>query len=231
MTGDTQLHSIRAHGGQPTCFRITGVPSHWGTDELEERLKSIDPDIDLTNVDLSKFPACSYWTKTSTTLLRLNRNTIYFDGWKQSEEKQILFREQGRTVRLNIDKDFYGLTPLNNPKIPITAEFVPLHTLKYQLADISSIIAITGLAGHAFGSWQNRGTDAMWLYDFLPEQFESARIMTYGYNSSLLEPNGARLTDHIKNFTEELCNARYDCPVCSKVRQLYTLDCYADHPL
>jgi hypothetical protein len=128
VAGDTQRHSIRAHGSQPTCFRITGVPSHWGTDELEEKLKSIDPDINLTNVDLSKFPACSYWTKTSTALLRLNRNTIYFDGWKQSEEKQILFREQGRTVRLNMDKDFYGLTPLNNPKIPITAEFVPLHT-------------------------------------------------------------------------------------------------------
>jgi hypothetical protein len=54
----------------------------------------------------------------------------------------------------------------------------------------------------------------MWLYDFLPEHFENARIMTYGYNSSLLEPNGAWLSDHRKMFIEELQNARVDCPVC-----------------
>jgi hypothetical protein len=55
----------------------------------------------------------------------------------------------------------------------------------------------------------------MWLYDFLPEHFKSARIMTYGYNGSLQEPNGARLTDHRKSFMEELQNARVDCAVCS----------------
>jgi len=85
--------------------------------------------------------------------------------------------------------------------------------LSVQVTDIPSIIAITGLAGHAFGSWQSRRTHAMWLYDFLPKQFDNARIMTYGYNSSLLEPNGARLTDHIRDFTEKLRNARFDCPV------------------
>jgi hypothetical protein len=53
----------------------------------------------------------------------------------------------------------------------------------------------------------------MWLYDFLPKHFESARIMTYGYNSSLLKPNGARLSDHRKSFMEVLRNARIDCPV------------------
>ncbi|KAA8895135.1 hypothetical protein FN846DRAFT_785438, partial [Sphaerosporella brunnea] len=73
------------------------------------------------------------------------------------------------------------------------------------------IIAITGLAGHAFGSWQNRETQAMWLHDFLPGHFENARIMTYGYNSSLLEPNGANLTDHRRGFIQELYNARVDC--------------------
>jgi hypothetical protein len=81
-----------------------------------------------------------------------------------------------------------------------------------------SIIAITGLAGHAFGSWQNRETHAMWLYDFLPKHFTSVRIMTYGYNSNLLEPNGARLTDHKKRFLQELSNARTDCPVSSDMR-------------
>ncbi|KAF8540313.1 hypothetical protein BDD12DRAFT_33818 [Trichophaea hybrida] len=176
-----------------TCYRITGIPSHWGKNELQQKLAEIARDINLENIELSIFRTCCYFTKTQTALLRLKSSTTYFEWWKQSKES---FLEQGRTVRLNIDKQFYGLTPLNNPNEPITAD----------------IIAITGLAGHAFGSWQNRSTHEMWLYDYLPEQFESARIMTYGYNSSLLEPNGARLTDHRKDFMEKLCNARFDCP-------------------
>jgi hypothetical protein len=44
-----------------------------------------------------------------------------------------------------------------------------------------SVIAVTGLAGHAFGSWRNRETQAMWLRDFLPKDVRNIRIMTYGY--------------------------------------------------
>jgi len=53
----------------------------------------------------------------------------------------------------------------------------------------------------------------MWLRDFLPEHFPNARIMTYGYDSSLKHPNGANLTDYRRNFIECLQNARRDCLV------------------
>ena len=81
------------------------------------------------------------------------------------------------------------------------------------------MIAITGLGGHAFGSWRGRAsTDRpidrpMWLRDFLPVNFANIRIMTYGYDSSLKNPNGANLTDYRRNFRECLQNARRDCPV------------------
>jgi len=83
-----------------------------------------------------------------------------------------------------------------------------------------SVIAITGLGGHAFGSWRSRASATrpidrpMWLHDFLPEHFPDSRIMTYGYDSSLRNPNGANLTDYRRNFAECLRNARRDCPVC-----------------
>lgn len=35
-----------------------------------------------------------------------------------------------------------------------------------------SIIAVTGLAGHAFGSWRSRGSPRMWLRDLLPKDIE-----------------------------------------------------------
>jgi hypothetical protein len=112
------------HAGKPTCFRITGIPLNWHNNELKEAFR----DVDLEGVELSIFPACS--TKTQTALLRLDQKIAYFEGWKQSQEKQLPFKEQGRTKRLNIDKDFYGLTPLNSPDAPITAELVSLHVLE-----------------------------------------------------------------------------------------------------
>jgi hypothetical protein len=48
-----------------------------------------------------------------------------------------------------------------------------------------SIIAVTGLAGHAFGSWKSRGEQQMWLRDFLPNAIKTARIFTYGYDTKL----------------------------------------------
>jgi hypothetical protein len=55
-----------------------------------------------------------------------------------------------------------------------------------------SIIAITGLAGHAIGSW-TMPNGRMWLRDVLPDDVPNARILTYGYDS--------RLADSIRPFS------------------------------
>ncbi|KAL7918158.1 putative ankyrin repeat protein [Trichoderma austrokoningii] len=70
-------------------------------------------------------------------------------------------------TRLLVDEDFFGLTPLATP-------------LK-----VRHIIAVTGLAGHAFGSWKAIGEPDMWLRDFLPPSVPNARIMIYGYDTKL----------------------------------------------
>jgi hypothetical protein len=83
-----------------------------------------------------------------------------------------------------------------------------------------SLIAITGLSGHAFGSWRSRVRiigrpldRPMWLRDFLPERFPQTRIMTYGYDSSLSKPTGYNLLDYARGFEQSIMNARRDCPV------------------
>ena len=84
---------------------------------------------------------------------------------------------------------------------------------------IHSVIAITGLGGHAFGSWRSRiSTECpldrpMWLRDYLPKRFPNARVMTYGYDSSLRESNGANITDYRRGFIQCLRNSRRRCPV------------------
>ncbi|KAF8542620.1 hypothetical protein BDD12DRAFT_802693 [Trichophaea hybrida] len=72
----------------------------------------------------------------------------------------------GGTCPLATDSHFDDLTPLNTPD--------------------DNIVAVTGLAGHAYGSWRNRKTHQMWLKDFLPHDIKNVRIMSYGYNSNLV---------------------------------------------
>ncbi|KAF8242573.1 hypothetical protein K440DRAFT_481581, partial [Wilcoxina mikolae CBS 423.85] len=71
------------------------------------------------------------------------------------------------------------------------------------------IVAVTGLAGHAFGSWRSRQTHRMWLKDFLPKDLKNIRIMTYGYDSRLAgAKTNSRLIDYRRNFLQQLENAR-----------------------
>ena len=75
---------------------------------------------------------------------------------------------------------------------------------------LHSIIAITGLAGHAIGSWTNPASGRMWLRDDLPEDVPNARILTYGYASQLAGSNLSRssLQDLANRFITNLVDMR-----------------------
>lgn len=67
-----------------------------------------------------------------------------------------------------------------------------------------SIIAITGLDGHAYGSWRGKGNlGRMWLRHFLSQDLPYCRTMTYGYNSKL----SARGIDTIMDYSRGLMEA------------------------
>lgn len=79
---------------------------------------------------------------------------------------------------------------------------------------LSSVIAISGLGGHAFGSFKERDGEHMWLRDALPYRVTGednrplARVMVYGYDSSLpqsesfqnLEDLGTALHTHLRRL-------------------------------
>ncbi|KAF8849682.1 hypothetical protein BDZ45DRAFT_555301, partial [Acephala macrosclerotiorum] len=48
-----------------------------------------------------------------------------------------------------------------------------------------SCIAISGLGGHAFGSFKDRAGPYMWLRDSLPSDLPGARVILYGYDTQL----------------------------------------------
>jgi hypothetical protein len=110
----------RTSHNQPTCFRISGIPSDWCTNNLEQALQAIDPELVLTDVELSELiPAC--YGSTQTALLSLDSYTTYFRSFERNEERHKVIQKNGQ-VRLVIDKHFYDLTPMNRPTEPIVAE-------------------------------------------------------------------------------------------------------------
>jgi hypothetical protein len=68
-----------------------------------------------------------------------------------------------------VDKDFIGFTPLCDP----------------EDANVD-IIAVTGLGGHALGSFRSADGLSVWLRDFAPEDIPRARFITYGYDTAVV---------------------------------------------
>ncbi|KAF2175380.1 hypothetical protein K469DRAFT_68283 [Zopfia rhizophila CBS 207.26] len=105
---------------------------------------------------------------------------------------------------LELDKDFIGFTPLNEASCNASAD----------------IVAITGLAGHAFGSWAH-SPHKMWLRDYLPRDIQNqARILIYGYESQLQGGIVAKsiISDYSTSFCRNLMDIRTYAP--SKNRPL-----------
>lgn len=64
----------------------------------------------------------------------------------------------------------------------------------------------------------------MWLRDFLPEHVPNARILTYGYNSTLLKNNStASILEFSQNFLEALNTARAEDEVIETLSLRYLI--------
>ncbi|KAK0627856.1 hypothetical protein B0T14DRAFT_423330, partial [Immersiella caudata] len=101
---------------------------------------------------------------------------------------------------LSLDDGFFGVTTLFAPP------------LEHHKVDI---IAISGLGGHAFGSFKQRGGEHMWLRDALPHHITHvtqegdhkpcSRVIIYGYDSSLPQSRSAQnLEDLATSFHNSL---------------------------
>ena len=79
-----------------------------------------------------------------------------------------------------------------------------VRSYKELTTEFCSIVAVTGLAGHAFGSWKSHTQHhQMWLRDFLPVDLQDSnvRILTFGYNSGLRDSTS---TSSLQDFSRQL---------------------------
>ncbi len=128
---------------------------------------------------------------------------------------------QSQTDWIKLDSHFEGLTPLNSfPKRES-------HRLEYVYGpgrgaslntELSSVVALSGLGGHAFTSFKPRGEDFMWLRDTLPADLPGTQIWLYGYDSKLTASQSFQdLTGLASTFRRVLVSARRKYNVSSLV--------------
>ncbi|KAH9869852.1 hypothetical protein J1614_006772 [Plenodomus biglobosus] len=96
---------------------------------------------------------------------------------------------------ISFDQYFFGFTQLYTPKLDVRIT--------------ADIIAITGLDGHAYGSWRSKGASRrMWLREFLRTDLPCCRTMIYGYNSKLSSDGIDTIMDYGRGLLEELKKVR-----------------------
>lgn len=91
-----------------------------------------------------------------------------------------------------LDSEFIGLTPLSSP----------------ENANVD-IVAITGLGGHALGSFRSTDGASVWLRDFAPSDIPSARLITYGYHTKVVDSHSNQGVDDLgRTLLGDLANFR-----------------------
>ncbi|KIM98677.1 hypothetical protein OIDMADRAFT_31451 [Oidiodendron maius Zn] len=92
---------------------------------------------------------------------------------------------------LAIDRHFDDITVLSAPPAD-----------KHDL----DILAVSGLGGHAFGSFVSKDHGYMWLSESLPRDMPTARVMLYGYESRLQDSTSfANLDDLASSLQIAIC--------------------------
>lgn len=168
-------------------FRIANIPLEVTRDKLEDILAKL-PQTTETGHGQSNLLRFSYAPAAgSMSAKRFAVATVTFaEAPNLGELEKTLKKAIGDGDNgLIVDLDFLGLTPLAD-----------------RLQDtVVDIIAVTGLAGHAFGSWKSKNNPDMWLRDFLPASIPNLRVLTYGYDTKL---PGSRSKSSILELSRKL---------------------------
>lgn len=165
-------------------YRVQHIPGYMSQEQVKELFGSIDSGRVAIK---SLAPAMgSVEEGLQTATIEFKEILGSFPGRKSTGPT--LSRE-AKALGISVDPRFNGFTPLNTPRNPIRAD----------------VVAVTGLAGHAFGSWAH-DREHNWLRDYLPKDMPQLRVMTYGYDSQLVAEESSRqeLEMHAQDFASRL---------------------------
>ena len=211
-------------------FRVTGLPVGKAELDVQSTLAQtihhllLDDERQRLKVHIACIPSCDE-SKTSSALVEFGGGTPEFLSQLDRDPLGDWQVESGNED-VNFDRHFFGFTQLyaTVPGRPVTAEYhLPNRVCDSKAKAISgSIIAITGLDGHAYGSWRGKGNlGRMWLRDFLSKDLPQCRTMIYGYNSKLSSRGVDTIMDYGREFLERIKGVRYTKEVAYSVSSFY----------
>ncbi|RFN45021.1 hypothetical protein FIE12Z_10749 [Fusarium flagelliforme] len=188
-----------------TNFRLRGIPLAYekkeGIRELIKETLDLDPTTTI-NIHSVAISPSSQDSRTATLsfpdipacLLDRSRNEWTFhlkDGEDLDLSSSIVF-----------DTHFRGFTPFQR------SNHDDCHV---------DIVAVTGLGGHGLGSFKQKDGPFMWLRDGLPVDEPNLRILSYGYDSKIVDSNSFQnLTDLARSFQldlESIQNSGHSRPI------------------
>lgn len=170
-------------------FRARGLPLDWDTARLTSFLTEQLKSDDFTVHSLAQ----EFHGRTSTGTVHFSKRPSTHRILLPSKVNQPTNRES-----IVLDDNFHGITTLYAP---------PREDHKLD------IVAISGLGGHAFGSFKERSGTHMWLRDSLPYHLTGeegngrplARVLVYGYESRVAESDSIQnLEDLATSFRTQL---------------------------
>ncbi|KAL7268500.1 hypothetical protein RUND412_008873 [Rhizina undulata] len=176
-------------------FRIKDVPTISTVDDTKQILRGkLSEAENQVEINITFVPAC-YCDQRDTKWALVDFHPIpqfLHDVANDKTESQNFHLEMGDST-LVIDVNFYGFTQLYDVK---------------ETEIEADIVAVTGLGGHAYGSWRGKQTKKMWLRDFLAKDLPNCRTMIYGYNTNLNSRGIHTLNDYKIEFLNEIAKIR-----------------------
>ena len=179
--------------------RVSMVPGGDAASRKAELFNSIRESLETTelqllnDIEISVVHSC-YDSQMFTVLVQFKGGLPRFLR-RLEEDPLYVHQHKMGDGDIIFDQSFHGLTQLYNP----TADSTEI---------TANVVAITGLDGHAYGSWSGGNPKRMWLRDFLSEDLPKCRVMIYGYNSKLSNPGLHTISDFGRGLREDLLRAR-----------------------
>ncbi|GAM34005.1 hypothetical protein TCE0_014r01313 [Talaromyces pinophilus] len=181
-------------------FRVTGLSRDKPDEDLQASLQNAlnenfaDEERSQSKTEITIVPSCYDSDQERVALVQFRGGVPQFLSELRLNPLGDWQVEIG-DGEINFDCHFFGFTQLYSPdeREPVVAD----------------IIAIAGLDGHAYGSWQGRGNlGRMWLRDFLSKDLPHCRTMIYGYNSKLSSHGVNTILDYGRELMEEIKKIR-----------------------
>lgn len=197
------------HRPKVQTWRVSGIPNDIKDDELRNCLEALprhpakangDPSLKASNI--RQFSFTESLSNSSVATVTFWQTPVELK--RAASEFRVRLSVTGRETEVIFDTHFYGLT-----------------TLYYPPEAAVDIVAVTGLAGHAIGSWRSPGEPDVWIRDYLPDDKFNARVMTYGYDTTLVRSKSKNsihdlaigLLEALKSSrTEEKVRTTATCP-------------------